>query len=195
MSSFYSFVPASATKLLCSWVNELNVKIKISKPRKTKLGDFKVRDNILFITVNNNLNKYSFLITLTHELAHAFVFKKHQYTDSPHGKIWQLTFKSLMLNFLSPECFPEDILKVLSRHMICPKASTFSDLALLKVLKKYDNVNTYIVLDLADGDMFRISNGKTFIKMGKRRTRYECIESKTNKVYLFHPFAEVIKIK
>ena len=193
MSIFYSFVPEKSNKLLQCWVDELKVMVKVTAPRKTKLGDFKVRGNQMSITVNNNLNKYSFLITLTHELAHAFVFKKYQNRLKPHAKSWQLTFKSLMLNFLTPDFFPEDILKVLSRHMISPKASTFADLELVRVLKKYDQFTSVTISDLAVGDSFKIANGKIFVKGEKIRKRYKCIEYKTNKTYLFHPFAEVIK--
>ena len=88
MSIFYSFVPEKSNKLLQCWVDELKVTVKILAPRKTKLGDFKVRGNQMSITINNNLNKYSFLITLTHELAHAFVFKKYQNRIKPHAKSW-----------------------------------------------------------------------------------------------------------
>jgi len=193
MHSFYSFVPEKSNKLLKCWVDDLKVKVVVSNPRKTKLGDFKVKGNQLCITVNNNLNKYSFLITLTHELAHAFVFKKYQRTVKPHANSWKLTFKSLMLNFLTPDYFPEDILKVLSRHMIHPKASTFTDLELVKILKKYDNVKSFTLSDLSVGDSFKISNGKIFVKGEMIRKRYQCIDRTTNKVYLFHPFAEVIK--
>ena len=193
MSIFYSFVPEKSNKLLQCWVDELKVTVKILAPRKTKLGDFKVRSNQMSITVNNNLNKYSFLITLTHELAHAFVFKKYQNRLKPHAKSWQLTFKSLMLNFLTPDYFPDDILKVLSRHMISPKASTFADLELVRVLKKYDQLPSVTISDLAVGDSFKIANGKIFVKGEKIRKRYNCIEHKTNKTYLFHSFAEVIK--
>ena len=193
MSIFYSFVPEKSNKLLQCWVDELKVMVKVTAPRKTKLGDFKVRGNQMSITINNNLNKYSFLITLTHELAHAFVFKKYQNRLKPHAKSWQLTFKSLMLNFLTPDFFPEDILKVLSRHMISPKASTFADLELVRVLKKYDQFTSVTISDLAVGDSFKIANGKIFVKGEKIRKRYKCIEYKTNKTYLFHPFAEVIK--
>ena len=193
MSIFYSFVPEKSNKLLQCWVDELKVTVKILTPRKTKLGDFKVRGNQMSITVNNNLNKYSFLITLTHELAHAFVFKKYQNRLKPHAKSWQLTFKSLMLNFLTPDYFPDDILKVLSRHMISPKASTFADLELVRVLKKYDQFTSVTISDLAVGDSFKIANGKIFVKGEKIRKRYKCIEYRTNKTYLFHPFAEVIK--
>jgi len=195
MSSFHSFVPEKSNKLVQCWVDELNVNVKISTPRKTKLGDFKARDNQLSITINNNLNRYSFLITLTHELAHAFVFKKYQDKVKPHDKNWQLTFKSLMLNFLTPDYFPKDILKILSRHMISPKASTFADLELVKVLKKYDQVQSVSVSDLSVGNSFKITSGKIFVKGEKIRKRYKCIERKTNKVYLFHPFAEVIKVQ
>tara|TARA_B100001250_G_C19597902_1_gene699277 strand:+ start:202 stop:789 length:588 start_codon:yes stop_codon:yes gene_type:complete len=195
MSSFYSFVPQRSNKLLKCWIDELKVSVKISRPRKTKLGDFKVRGDQMSITVNNNLNKYSFLITLIHELAHAFVFKKHQDTVKPHAKSWQLTFRSLMLNFLTPDYFPEDVLKALSHHMISPKASTFTDLKLVEVLKKYDEVKLFTISDLAVGDLFRISSGKIFVKGERIRKRYKCVEHTTNKVYLFHPFSEVIKGK
>ncbi len=193
MNSFYSYVPEKSRPLLQFWINKLNVKIKISKPRSTKLGDFKVNRNQMSISINNNLNKYSFLITLTHEIAHAFVFKKYKNTHRPHDEIWQSTFKSLMLNFLTPDYFPDDILKVLSRYIIKPKASTYSDLELVKVLRKYDKLKSFTISDIAIGDRFKTTQGKTFIKADKIRKRYKCIEIKTNKQYLFHPFAQVIK--
>ena len=78
MLTFHSFVPDKSIDLLQCWVDELNATVVVSNPRKTKLGDFKVRGNKLIVSVNNNLNKYAFLITFTHELAHAFVFKKNK---------------------------------------------------------------------------------------------------------------------
>ena len=45
MNSFYSYVPQKSRPLLQFWINKLNVKIKISRPRSTKLGDFKVNRN------------------------------------------------------------------------------------------------------------------------------------------------------
>lgn len=195
MSAFYSFVPPKSTILLQCWVDELNAKVVVSNPRKTKLGDFKVIGNKLIVSVNNNLNKYAFLITLTHELAHAFVFKKYKNSVKPHGVIWKLTFKSMMLNFLTPDYFPKDILKALSNHIITPKASTFSDLELSKVLRNYDTRNTLNISDLSEGVIFKLSNGKVFEKGVKLRKRFKCIEIKTNKVYLFHPLAEVESVQ
>lgn len=193
MCSFCSFVPEKSNKLLQRWVEDLNVDVRISSPRATKLGDFKVRDNRMIITINNNLNKYSFLITLTHELAHAFVFKQYRNTLKPHCIIWKSMFKSLMLNFLTLDFFPELILQALSRHIINPKASTFSDLTLLQALRRYDQVRSFTLSDLAVGDLFKTPNGKVFSKGKLIRKRYQCIECKTDKIYLFHPFSEVIK--
>ena len=195
MQSFHHFVPHKSVKLLQCWIDDLNVQVVASKPRKTKLGDFKVKGNQLCITVNNNLNKYSFLITLIHELAHAFVFKKYQKNVKPHAQSWKLTFKSLMLNFLTPDYFPEDILKVLSRHMISPNASTFTDLELVKVLRKYDQEVLLVLSDLSYGEVFMDTSSRIFVKGKINRKRYRCVEQKTNKVYLFHAYTEVIKVE
>ena len=194
MDSFHSFVPKESIGPLQLWVDELHIRIKISKARRTKLGDFQVRGSHKSITINDNLNKYSFLITLTHELAHAFIFKKYKNDVKPHGQDWKLEFKSLMLHFLNSDCFPEDILRVLSRHMLNPKASTYTDLELVRVLKKYDPITSFTLSDLAVGDSFKIASGKIFVKGRKNRKRYRCVESTTNKIYLFHPFAEVLKV-
>ena len=191
MQYFHHFVPPNSIQLLQCWVDELGVVVNVSKPRKTKLGDFKVRGNKLIVSVNNDMNKYAFLITFTHELAHAFVFKKYTNSVKPHGDRWKLTFKSMMLNFLTPDYFPEDILKVLSNHIIAPKASTFSDVELSKVLRNYDASHVLTISDLSEGAIFKLSNGKVFEKGIKLRKRFKCVDIKTNKEYLFHPLAEV----
>ena len=55
MSVFTSFVPQKSNKLLECWVNELNINVKVTNPRRTKLGDFKVIDNHMNITINTNM--------------------------------------------------------------------------------------------------------------------------------------------
>jgi len=194
MTTFNSYVPKRSIKLLECWINELHLVIKVTKPRKSKLGDFKVIGDQLIISINNNLNKYAFLITLVHEIAHAFVFQKYQNTVLPHSRSWKLTYKALMLNFLTTDYFPDDILKVLCKHMIYPSASSYSDISLVKVLRKYDKLKKNTLSDINIGDIFRISSGKQFVKGKRIRKRYKCIEYSTNKVYLFHPLADVIKV-
>tara|TARA_B110000444_G_scaffold118140_1_gene111127 strand:- start:167 stop:748 length:582 start_codon:yes stop_codon:yes gene_type:complete len=193
MNTFYSFVPSESVVTLQAWIDELGIDLLITNPRKTKLGDFKVQHGKLYISVNNNLNPYSFLITLTHELAHAFVYTKHTNKVLPHGEQWKATFKAMLLNFL--HLFPEDINKVLSLYLLNPKASTLTDVRLSTVLRKYDKQKGIIISDILEGDMFSIRNGKEFQKGKKLRKRFSCKEKDTNRVYLFHPLAEVSRIQ
>jgi hypothetical protein len=193
MNTFHSFVPSQSRITLQAWIDELGVDLLIAKPRKTKLGDFKVQHGKLSISVNNNLNPYSFLITLTHELAHAFVYTKHSNKVLPHGEQWKATFKAMLLNFL--HLFPEEINKVLSLHLLNPKASTLSDVRLSTVLRKYDKEKGITITDILEGDKFSTSNGKEFQKGKKLRKRFSCKEKDTDRVYLFHPLAEVSRIQ
>ena len=195
MDALKVFLPEPSLQKINDWINELDVQLKITNPRKTKLGDFKVVKDTLFVSINNDLNPYSFLITLTHELAHAFVYVKHKRGVAPHGSQWQETFKSMMLNFLNPTIFPDDVLKALSVYLKQPKASTLTDMNLAAVLKKYDFVKALTISDIAEKSIFSIPNGKIFKKGKQLRKRYRCIECTTNKVYLFHPFAEVIPVQ
>jgi len=192
MNTFHSFVPPESRVTLQAWIDELCVDLMIVSPRRTKLGDFSARKGILYISVNNNLNPYSFLITLTHELAHAFVYVKHSNKVLPHGLEWKATFKAMLLNFLN--LFPEDINKVLSLYLLNPKASTLTDVRLSTVLRRYDKEKGTTITDILEGDKFIASNGKEFKKGKKLRKRFSCTQKDTNRVYLFHPLAEVSKI-
>jgi len=193
MNTFHSFVPSQSRITLQAWIDELGVDLLIVNQRKSKLGDFKVRQSKLSISINNNLNPYSFLITLTHELAHAFVYTKHSNTVLPHGEEWKATFKSMLLNFL--HLFPEDVNKVLSLYLLNPKASTLTDVRLSIVLREYDKIKGITITDILEGDKFRASNGKEFQKGIKLRKRFSCKEQDTNRVYLFHPLAEVSRVQ
>ena len=193
MFNICSFLPKKTCQLINRWIFELNVDIKLSKPRKTKFGDFKVINNKLYISINNNLNRYSFLITLVHELAHAFVYRKHQNNVKPHGNEWKKTFKLMMLNFLTPNHLPNDILNCLSKHLINPAYSSFSDIELAKVLRNYNNKKTLILDEIEERSIFKTleNESKSYIKGKKRRKYYECIEEKSYTKYLFHTLTEV----
>ena len=186
------YLPEESLSQIKKWIQELGIMVKISKPRKSKLGDFRILENGRYrISVNENLNKYAFLITITHELAHAFVWKRYKTSVMPHGKEWKSTFKDMMLNFLSPNIFPDDILKVLSKHLLNPKASSMSDIALAKALSNYDKDKKRTIADIMDGETFKAQNGRAFVKLGKMRKRYKCQEIETEKIYLFNPLAEI----
>ena len=75
--------------------------LKISKPRNSKLGDFRpIGKRNSRISVNGNLNKYEFLIVLLHEIAHLLVWKNYGLRTKPHGKEWQFEFKLLLKQYI-----------------------------------------------------------------------------------------------
>ena len=93
---YINFIPLDSRSLIQKWVAEIDVVIKVVKPRKTKLGDFRYSfDNKCIITINDDLNPFSFLITLTHEIAHAFVYKEFKGNVASHGKQWKEVFKGI----------------------------------------------------------------------------------------------------
>jgi len=98
-----------------------------------------------------------------------------------------------MLNFMTPNHLPNDILKCLSKHLINPTYSSFSDIELAKVLRNYNNKKTLILDEIDDRSIFRTLDNvnKLYIKGKKRRKYYECIEKKSCTKYLFHPLTEV----
>ena len=136
---FQNYIPHRASPYITKWISELDIDIRFVNARKTKLGDYRFRNNQHFITVNNNLNKYASLITLTHEIAHAFTFAEFGKTIKPHAMQWKENFKKLMLNFFDYNIFPDDILPALSRYLINPSASTTNDEFLSLILRKYDS--------------------------------------------------------
>lgn len=170
------------------------VHLKIVNERITRHGDYRRLANGQHqITVNATLNKYRFLITLVHEIAHLVAFEKYGRSIKPHGLEWKKTFQYLMLPFIRPEVFPSGLLPLLARHFRNPKASSSTDAHLSIALKGYDEQQsdkTY-VFELPLGSVFRLYNGKLFRKGNRRTKRYECVEVNSGKVYLFQPNAEV----
>lgn len=192
MQKLSTYIPNEATAQINTWLNTYNCQLKISKPRQTKLGDYRCpqKGKGHIISINNNLNPYAFLITLNHELAHMMVWEKHQNKVLPHGSEWKEMFQKLMLNFLP--LFPQDILNPLSKHLKNPKASSSQDVALTTALRTYNPYHITTIADIPIGSTFSIPNGQRFIKLKKLRKRYQCRGEHNNRLYLFSPLAEVI---
>jgi hypothetical protein len=173
------------------------VHLKIVNERITRHGDYrKDAQGYHLITVNASLNKYRFLMTLIHEIAHLVAFEKYGRRIKPHGEEWKITFQRLMVPFIRPEIFPQHLLPLLARHFRNPSASSDTDTTLSLALKQFDQQNDKnYVFEIPYGSVFRISNGKIFKKIAVRTKRFECVEISTGKTYLFNPNAEVELLK
>jgi len=191
------YLPELAVDPCLQLIKETGVHLKIVNKRVTRHGDYRRMPNGKHqITVNATLNKYRFLITLVHEIAHLVAFEKYSRSIKPHGLEWKRTFQYLMLPFIRPEIFPSQILPLLAKHFKNPKASSSTDAQLSMALQQFDTQQadkTY-VFELPLGSVFRIYNGKLYKKGNKRVKRYECIEVATGKLYLFQPNAEVEQV-
>lgn len=187
------YLPSHAVSPIFKLIEQNNIHLKIVNERVTRHGDYRRKENgVHQITINSNLNKFRFLITLVHEIAHLLAFERFGRAIKPHGREWKFTFQQMMLPFIRPEIFPLQLLPLIAKHFKNPKASSDTDAQLSVALKSFDpeNDKNYI-FELPIGGVFRIYNGKLFKKGAKRRKRYECVEMDTGKIYLFQPNAEV----
>lgn len=187
------YIPERAIDQAFDLIMKWNVHLKIVNERVTRHGDYrKMPDGRHQITVNASLNKYRFLITLIHEIAHLVAFEKYGRYIKPHGVEWKTTFRQLMLPYIHPEVFPSRLLPVIAHHFKNPRASSDTDEKLALALKQYDPANDKnYIFELPLGSVFRLYNGRIFKKGNKRVKRYECVELNTGKIYLFNPNAEV----
>lgn len=192
------YLPQVAVDLVWEQIKNHNIFFKISKSRNSKLGDYRppIRSSVHRISVNHDLNPYSFLITFVHEVAHLVVFEKYGNKVSPHGKEWKTAYRELMQPYLENGSFPEDIKTVLHKSLKNSKASSTSDIKLSRVLKTYDKPSDDIhVEELEQGAIFQIQNGRQFKKGERIRTRYKCLNLQNKRIYLFHPLTPVFPIQ
>jgi SprT protein len=193
VDALQDFIPPASFDQVTQLLIHDNLVVKIKRERKTRHGDYRRLPNGNHqISINSNLNIYRFLITLIHEIAHFEAYKTYGKMIKPHGLEWKSVFQHLMLPFIRPEVFPNDVLPLLAMHFKNPKASSDSDPVLALKLKQYDapNGKTFI-FEVPEGATFRLYNGKMFRKGPKRRTRFECTELSSGRLYVFNPNAEV----
>jgi hypothetical protein len=196
-----SFLPEEALSLACDKLREYPHHLVITEPRSTKLGDFTAdpRSGRHVLTVNGNLNKYAFLITLMHELAHLITYVNHRDKVKPHGAEWKGYFKQTLGPFLRRNVFPEDVAKAIASYLANPAASTCADIHLSKTLARYDkksHPDIQLLDDIPHNARFIYGREhRVFIKGERLRTRYRCFEESTKYEYLFSPLVKIRQVK
>jgi SprT protein len=189
------YLPPGSFDDVLYYLQHYKVHLTVTRERTSVLGDYRhsYMGKNHRISVNGNLNRYAFLITLLHELAHLFTYERHGHRVQAHGLEWKNEFSKILAQFILKKVFPPDIEKTLLLTLQNPAASSCADEKLLRVLYRYDakKEGTLLVEQLAEGALFVIKGGRIFKRGEKIRKRYKCVEVKTGKLYLFSPVYEV----
>jgi SprT protein len=177
--SLLPYVPnKSASDWLSTYIVNNNLLFKISKDRKSKLGDFRVDFNKkISISINGTLNKDLFFFTCLHEIAHHVVYLKHQGKVAPHGKEWKATFGKIILEHINK--FDKEHLITLSEFALKPRGTHVRNF----LSSKAEICNKPVLFDQSVGFEFKF-RGDLFKKIQNKRTRVLCENIATNRQYL-----------
>lgn len=195
--AFASYLPAGAIAKIIPWFEKYQIKMVITKARKTVLGNYLNPHHghpHHAITINGNQNSYSFLVTLLHELAHLEAFVQYQNRIAPHGVEWQNVYRQVMIGFLGVNIFPDELERAIALSLKKVKAGSCSDPKLYKALAAYDKEpadGLNWVEELQPGSYFVTKEGSVYQLIEKRRTRYLCEQLGTKKRYLFQGVVRV----
>jgi SprT protein len=192
-------LPESARHYVAGLLGEHRVAVRLTRPRRTKLGDHRGPSRGLDhhrITVNDDLNPYAFLMTLLHEIAHMTTWEKLRLRVRrypPHGREWKREFERILVPVVSRGILPADIEQAVAASMQNPAAATCSDRRLLMALSRYDRdePGRRRLEELPAGSIFRVDNGQMF-RLGPRlRSRYQCFELPSGREYRVHSLTRV----
>lgn len=197
MQALAAYLPEGSFEHVVQYIHHFKVHLTVTRKRKSVLGDYRhaTRNTNHRISVNGDLNKYEFLITLLHELAHLLTFEQYGNRVEAHGKEWKNLYSRLLKDFVALQIFPADIQAVLQQNIDNPAATANGETALLRVLRNYSHQRKagYVsVEDLPAGSFFMTEKQQLFKKGQKRRKRYECLDVKTGLLYSFNPLTEVL---
>ena len=196
MQALAAFLPEAGFEDVVAYLNLYKVHLTVTKRRKTVLGDYRhaFHGANHRISINSNLNKYEFLITLLHELAHLLTFEQHKNRVEAHGKEWKSNYSKLLISFINKKIFPADIEKALQQSVMNPAATANGETALILALRAHDSVKRegyFHIAEIPIGSLFQTDDKRIFQKGEKRRSRYTCTEIKTGLKYTFSPVYEV----
>lgn len=176
------------TASILNYLEESGCSLVICKPRKTKLGDFRVKGKSLKIKVNNNLNQYRFILTLIHEIAHLKTYLEFKTRVAPHGEQWKNSFRQLMSMWNIEELFSntDELKLVYAQEVRSPRACAGIHLENERHLSVYDEGRSGVMLHELEAGTEFIFRDRTYRKLEQRRTRILCLNMDNNKLYTIH---------
>lgn len=189
------YLPEGTFEQVIAYITQYKVHLTITRERQSVLGDYRhpYENKGHRISINGGLNKYAFLLTLLHEIAHLVTFMKYGHSVSAHGREWKQEYGLILREFVGKGYMPQDVEAAVRESLHDPAASSCADEALMRVLKRYDRQkeNHYLVEQLPLGQLFKTKDGRVFRKGERIRKRFRCEEVPSKRIYLFSPVYEV----
>ena len=185
------FIPNDAVPIVADILFKNKITLRITRARITKLGDY-TRINHLkcqehCISVNSDLDKYSFLWVLLHEIAHYQIYIIYNKKVRPHGAEWQNAFAYNLTLFNEKHCFPmetEQLVKEYCSRLPLRKVLENRIIHMFKEITGTVPHSTQTTLEsLPVGSCFQLRN-RIFRKLEERRTRCKCLDINNNHFYL-----------
>lgn len=192
------YAPPNAVSRLAELITTRGVKIVITRPRRTKLGDYSNPRRYGFhkITINGDLNPFRFLITMLHELAHLDTWNEYRNTVDSHGPEWRRSFRSIAHPFVEQGIFPEVLAEALQSYLRRPSYSSCVDHSLQRALKLYDEPTSTVPLEqLPYSSVFKLKDGMVLRKGRLLRKRYLCYTLDANVPYRVGAVVEVTPLE
>ena len=190
-----AYLPEGTFEQVMAYLNQYKVHLTVTRERQSILGDYRHPDRRggHRISINGNLNRYAFLITLLHEISHLTTFMQYANSVASHGKEWKQHFSAILKEFVGKDYLPADVEAALRQSIRNPAASSCADDDLMRVLKRYDRQkeNHFLIEQIPANHLFRTKDGRVFRKGERIRKRYRCEEVATKRMYLFSPVYEV----
>lgn len=183
------FLPLNALPFLQKWLEGHRCRIKITRERKSKLGDYRLMpDKSHQITINGTLEPELFFFVMTHEVAHLLAFWEYKKIQ-PHGKEWKQVFGALLLESIA--IYAEDLQPLIRKFAQNPKANFMSSPELVKYFDKNEGL---FVEEFSVGEKF-IYQSHAYLVEEKKKKRYLCKNLYSGKKYLFKSCARVEKLE
>jgi SprT protein len=186
MLDLLHWVPAESAYRLQKLLSTYPTDLRIVRPRKTKLGDYRLppQGQRHRITINAMEDKEEFLFTLLHELAHLYAFQEFGRKIQPHGREWKLQYRTFLLDFID----------VLGNHPRFPFEVTKLPARMNLTEIPQEDDDQLRVHHIHPGEVF-IFNGKRKMKMLKKlRKYYVCLDLGNGKKYRVHPMGSVSRV-
>lgn len=183
---------ARASRII-GYLQDAQCNLVITRPRKTKRGDFRAVNEKNTITVNRDENSFRFLFTLVHEIAHLKTHLDYGRSIKPHGKEWKTNFKFLFHFFGMDEVFQSApyVYAAVLEELERPKACSGVNLHLEAAFAENENTEGMYLFELAPGQQFEFRSNR-YRKVQDRRTRVLCINLSNNKQYTINKAAKVV---